>query len=191
MPLVPIESVDRTTLRWLRTGETVPEFTLLAGDSAVAILRFGRHRGTAATAETAGGTWLLGRHGFLVPHLTARRSEGEAPIARLSNRLGHHVIEVGGGGTYWLKRAGLLVPAWTLTSAQGTEVVHLEPVAESRRIEAGAVIAGGTVPPTELLLLVVLSWYFVLLLWIEDEVLEALVPLEGPDSPSRFQAGAA
>ncbi|MGP8077513.1 MAG: hypothetical protein ACLQD8_01560 [Thermoplasmata archaeon] len=186
MPLVPIDSVDRSTLRWLRTGESTPEYTLLAGESAVAVLKWARPRGARATAETAQGTWTLGRGGFLVPHLTVRRAEREAPIARLTNRLGHHEIEVGGGGSYRLQRAGLLLPAWALWDEQGREQIHIEAVAEARRLEGGAVIASGTAPAPELLLLVVLSWYLIVLLWIEDEAVEALVPFEGPDAPARL-----
>jgi hypothetical protein len=187
VPLVPFGSVDRSTLRWLRTGDTVPEFTLLAGDSAVAAIRFARHRGARATAETADGTWTLARAGFLVPHLTVRPEGGDAPVARLTNRLGHHEIEVGGGGSYRLKRAGLLVPAWKLAGDDGQEQVHIEPVAEGRHLEGGAVIAAGPAPSRELLLLVVLSWYLIVLLWIEDEAVEALAPFEGPDAPTRVR----
>lgn len=189
MALVPIASVDRSTLRWLRTGEKFPEFTLLAGESAVAVMQWARARGARARVETANGTWTLGRSGFLVPHLTVRRQGSDAAIARLTNRLGHHEIEVGGAGSYRLKRAGLLVPAWTLSDADGRERAHIEAVAETRRLEAGAVIATPDTPPGELLLLLVLSWYLIVLSWIEDEAIEALVPFEGPDAPARLGQG--
>jgi hypothetical protein len=186
VPLVPIDSVDRSALRWLRTGSTPPEFTLLSGESAVAIVRWVRHGGARATAETAEGRWTLGRSGFLVPHLTVRREGSDAAIARLTNRLGHHDIEIGGGGSYRLKRAGLLLPAWTIRNSAGAERVHLEAVAETRKLEAGAVVTTDPLPPRELLLLCVLSWYLIVLLWIEDETVEALVPFEGPDAARRF-----
>jgi len=184
VPLVPFASVDRSALRWLRTGDTLPEYTLLAGDAAVASVRFARHRGARATAETSDGRWTLARNGFLVPHLTIRAEGTDAPVARLTNRLGHHEIEVGGGGSYRLRRAGLLVPAWKLTDSEGREQLHIEPVAEGRHLEGGAVIASGTATPRELLLLTLLSWYLVVLLWIEDEAVEALAPFEGPDAPA-------
>lgn len=186
VPLVPIDSVDRSALRWLRTGTGAPEYTLLADESAVAILRWARHAGARATAETAQGRWTLGRSGFLVPHLTVRREGSDVPIARLTNRLGHHDIELGGGGSYRIKRAGLLLPAWKISDAAGAERVHVEAVAEKRRLEGGAIVTTDPLPPGELLLLCVLSWYLIVLLWIEDEAVEALVPLEGPDAPARF-----
>ncbi|HTP53668.1 MAG TPA: hypothetical protein VML94_01725 [Thermoplasmata archaeon] len=186
MPLAPIDSVDRSALRWLRTNPTVPEYTLLAGETAIAIVRWAHRTGARATAETADGIWTLGRSGFLVPHLTVRRQGSDDSIARLTNRLGHHDIEVGGGGSYRLKRAGLLLPAWRVWDAGGEERLHIEAVAENRRLEGGAVIPTGALPPRELLLLTVLSWYLIVLLWIEDETIEALVPFEGPDAPARF-----
>lgn len=189
MPLVPFAAVDRSALRWLRTGGAVPEFTLLAGEAPVAVLRWQRHRGARALAETADGSWTLGRSGFLVPHLTIRRSEAEPPVARVTNRLGHHEIEVGGKGAYRLRRAGLLVPAWALARADGTEVAHIEPVAEDRKLSGGAVLVDAPAGAAELLLLVVLSWYLIVLLWVEDETVEALVPFEGPDAPARLGGG--
>lgn len=189
MPLVPIASVDSSALRWLRTGEKTPEYTLLAGDSPIAIVRWARRHGARATAETAEGSWTLGRTGFLVPRLTVRREGSEAAIAQLTNRLGHHDIEIGGGGAYRIRRAGLLLPAWKVTDRDGGERLHIEAAAEGLRLEGGAVVTSGATPPGELLLLAVLGWYLIVLLWIEDEALEALVPFEGPDAPRRLGAG--
>lgn len=188
MPLAPIASVDRSTLRWLRTGGTLPEYTLLAGETAVAVVRFAHRTGAAATAEIAEGTWSLDRRGFLGPHLTVRKEPNGSPVARLTNRLGHHEIEVGGGGVYRVKRAGLLLPAWTVTDSAGRERLHVEAAAEHRRLQGGAVLATGELPARELLLLVVLSWYLIALLWVEDEAIEVLVPFEGPDAPSTLGA---
>lgn len=189
VPLAPFATVDRSTLRWLRTGETTPEFTLLAGESAVATMRWHQPHGARAVAETADGSFTLGRGGFLVPHLTARRAGSDAPVARLTNRLSHHELEVGGGGVYRLKRAGLLVPAWTLTAANG-ETVHLEPATDGHRIEGGAIIGTTSIAPGELMIVLLLCWYLIVLLWIEDEAIEALVPFEGPDAPARLGRGA-
>jgi hypothetical protein len=181
VPLVPFASVDRSALRWLRTGTEPPEFTLLSGDAPVAILRWAKRHGARATAETADGGFTLGRNGFLVPHLTIRREGSETPVGRLTNRLGHHDLEVGGGGTYSLRRAGLLLPAWSLSDPAGAEVAHLEAVAETRPLEGGAVLVSGSPPPPVLLVLLLLSWYLIVLSWFEEEAAEALAPLETLD----------
>jgi hypothetical protein len=177
MALVPFASVDRSALRWQRTAETPMEFTLSSGDAPVARVRWAHVGGSLASAELSGETWTLKRGGFLNPNITARAADGTT-VARLTVHLSHHTIELPGGAAYRFHRAGVLLPAWKVTGDDGQEVLHLEPVREGRRLEGGAVIA----PPyatdrPELLLLIVVAWYFIVLAWFEDE---ALVPLEGP-----------
>ncbi len=187
MGLVPVDSVDATSLRWLRRNESPLEFDLLAGDQPVAVLSWKARTGTLATAETAGGSWTLKRVGFLNPQITLRAESGSANLARLSVHWNYHQIEVTGGPSYRFHRAGVLIPAWQVTDASGREVLHVEPVREGRKLVGGAVIAPATSPPRpEFPLLVVLSWYFIVLAWFEDE---ALVPLEGPDAPSPGTSG--
>lgn len=185
MTFSSITAVDRAALRWLRDDGGAVAYTLSAGAAPVGVVRWERHGGAKATAETADGVWLLERVGRLFPHLTVRTAAGAPPVARLSLRLGHHEIEIGGGGVYRLARAGALVPAWRLVDSAGREVAHIEPVPEGRRLAGGAVLAHEVAPPRELLLLVVLSWYLIVLDWFEDEVMEALAPYEGPDAPLR------
>jgi|GEM_PF-381235 len=180
MPLAPLSSVDRTALRWLRSAETPVEFTLSSGDSEVAKLRWVEHEGSLASAETPAGAWTLKRGGFLNPHITVRKSGVGANLARLSVHLSSHRIEVVGGSSYRFQRAGILVPAWKISTEDGREVLHIEPVREGRKLMGGAALpapAGIDLP--ELLLLTVVGWYFIVLAWFEDE---ALVPFEGPES---------
>lgn len=185
MPLVPFASTERSPLRWLRTAESPAEYTLLAGDAPVAVLAWEHHGGSRAIARTSEGDWTLKRNGYLFPYLTVRPAGRDLPVARLSLRFGHHEIEVGGGSSYRLRRASLLVPAWKITGAGGREYVHVEPVPEGRHLAGGAVLTAGDAGARELLLLVVLSWYLIVLSWFEDETVETLAPFEGPDAPMR------
>ncbi len=152
-------------------------FDLASGDARVAGLRWARHGGSLATAEVSTGTWTLKRGGFLNPRLTVRVAGTETEVARLSAHLSSHRVEVRGGHSYALHRAGLLVPAWKVSTEGGAEILHIEPVREGRKLEGGAVLVSSTgVADPDLLLLAVVSWYFIVLAWFEDE---ALVPLEG------------
>jgi hypothetical protein len=181
-------SVDRSTLRWLRTGESPLEFTLSAADALVARLRWLHSAGSLARAETASGEWTLKRGGFLNPHVTVRKPGGGENLARLTVHLSYHAIELASGVTYRFHRAGVLVPAWKITTEAGREVLHIEPIREGRKLVGGAVLAAPTaVDLSELLLLVVIGWYFIVLAWFEDE---ALVPLEGADDTSPKEAPA-
>jgi hypothetical protein len=182
MALAAFGSVDATSLRWLRQSGGPLEFDLLAGDQAVASLRWDAATGTLATVQTALGTWTLKRVGFLNPQVTLRAAGGTSNLARLSVHWNYHQIEVTGGPSYRFHRAGVLVPAWQVTDGGGHEVLHVEPVREGRKLVAGAVIAPSTAPKLpEFPLLAVVSWYFIVLAWFEDE---ALIPLEGPDAPA-------
>ena len=180
MALTPFSSVDRSTLRWLRTAESPVEFSLFSGESSIATLRWRQRGGSLAAAETSDGAWTLKRGGFLNPHVTVRTEGSETVRARLTAHLNHHELALENGRVYRFRRAGMLVPAWKVTTPQGTEVLHIEPVRQGRKLEAGAVLAAPTaLDLPELLLLVVLSWYFIVLAWFEDE---ALTPFEGPDA---------
>jgi hypothetical protein len=177
MVLVPFSAVDRSVLRWLRTADSPLEFTLSSADRVVGILRWEKTVGSLATAETSDARWTLKRVGFLNPHLTLRVPGAPVDVARVTVHSTHHRIEFASGGSYRFHRAGLLVPAWLITTSRGGELVHLEPVREGRKLSAGAVlVSSGGQTSSDLTALLVLSWYFIVLAWFEDE---ALIPLEG------------
>jgi hypothetical protein len=178
MAFAPVASVDASALRWLRDGDRPLKFVLSAGERPIASLTWQKEAGSLATSESSAGSWQLKRSGFLNPQITVRPSGGTRPVARLTVHLNYHAIEVVGGATYRFHRAGVLLPAWKVTGPDGAEVLHLEPVREGRSLTGGAVLASpGAATHPEFLLVVVLSWYFIVLAWFEDE---ALIPFEGP-----------
>jgi hypothetical protein len=187
VPLVPFPSVDRSAMRWLRTGDGPIEFTLSSGESPVAVLRWEKRSGSLAGADTADGQWTVKRSGFLNPHIVLRPGGSASEVARVTVHWNYHRVDIPGHGSYRFHRAGVLVPAWQVTTDGGAEVVHIEPVREGRRLEGGAVLVspGGAALP-ELPLLLILSWYFIVLVWFEDE---SLLPLEGPDPPAGAKSG--
>jgi hypothetical protein len=181
MVLTPFESVDPTSLRWLRHGDSPLEFELLSGDAVVASLTWKATTGSLAAARTASAAWSLKRVGFLNPRVTVRTEGAKTDVARLSVHLNYHRIEIVGSESYRFHRAGVLVPAWQVTEEGGKEILHVEPVREGRKLVGGAVIAPASVKGlTALPLLIVVSWYFIVLAWFEDE---AVIPLEGSDAP--------
>lgn len=181
VPLAPFPSVDRSALRWIRTAEAPAEFTLSAGDQPLVVLRWSKQAHAPARAETSGGTWYLERGGFLNPHLSLHATESGPSLARVSVHLNYHAIEFVGGAQYRFHRAGLLVPAWQITTTDGKELVHLEPTRETRRLEGAAVLVSplGAASP-DLPSLLVLTWFFIVLAWFEDE---AMMPIERLDAP--------
>jgi hypothetical protein len=178
----PLASVDPSALRWLKVRDRPTAFSLRAGELDLARLEWERPGGSLATAKTAEATWTLKRAGFLQPTILVRDPVDPQAVARLTAHLAHHELTLGSGETFRLRRVSHLVPAWRLTTVRGEEVLHIEPVPQGRALGAGAVVVSA--PKTaEVLLLVVLSWYFIVLSWFEDEAIEALAPFEGFDPP--------
>ncbi|MGA8302854.1 MAG: hypothetical protein WA691_07160 [Thermoplasmata archaeon] len=181
MGLASFDSVDVTSLRWLRRTKSPLEFELLAGEQSLMTLTWkGGNAGSLTTARAAVGTWTLKRTGFLNPRVDVRVEGAPATVARLSVHWNYHRIDVPGGPSFRFHRAGILLPAWQITDPSGREVLHIEPVREGRKLVGGAVVAPSGARPAAFPLLVVVSWYFIVLAWFEDE---ALVPLEGADVP--------
>ena len=180
MGFTPLDSTDASALRWLRQGESPLAFDLSAADQLLVTLRWKGRSGTLATAESAAGTWTLKRVGFLNPQVTVRNEGSSATIARLSVHWNYHRIDITGGPSFLFHRAGVLLPAWKVTDSSGRELLHVEPVREGRKLVGGAVLGPTATPhPGGLLEAIVVSWYFIVQAWFEDE---ALVPLEGPDA---------
>jgi hypothetical protein len=167
----------------MRTQERPAAYSLRAGDGEIATLSWERHGGSLATARTAETTWTLKRAGFLQPTILVRQEGAPEPVARLSAHLARHEITVGTGPTFRLRHASHLVPSWRLTTDRGDELLHVEPVAERHSLDAGAVVVSSPAGGPATLLLVVLTWYFVVLSWFEDEAIDAMTPLEGPYPP--------
>lgn len=164
-----IEDVDAENLRWTRTGDP-HSYQLLDGSEPVAILRWEKPVGSLATGETAAGRWTLKRGGFLSPSVTVRDRDSGAELAVLHVQLRTSSLQVRGGSTYTWTRTGFWVPAWQFEDPNGVSLVHFEPVRKGVHLEGGLVevSAQGKGSPN-LLLLLVLGWYFVVLAWIEDE----------------------
>ena len=182
MALAPLSAVDPSALRWLRTRDRPAAFSLRAGDVELARLDWERPGGSLATAATSDATWTLKRAGFLQPTILVRDPVDPQAVARHTAHLARHEVALGSGATYRLRRVSHLIPAWRLTTDRGEEVLHVEPVPEGRTLGAGAVVVSAPQTP-EVLLLVVLTWYFIVLSWFEDEAIETLAPFEGFDPP--------
>lgn len=171
MEFADLSKVDLSVLRWTRVAGERHSFHLGAGDATVAELAWQKSHGSLATASTKDGQWTLKRAGLLHAHLTMRSAGSEKDLARVFMQWRDHLIQLAGGATYHLRRDSLLVPAWTVSDAASSQPAFvIEPVREGRRLEGGIVTVrpeARALPALGLLLL--LSWYFVVLSWFEDE----------------------
>lgn len=183
VPLVPFSTVDRSVLRWLRSAGRPEAFTLSAGDQELLRLQWPVERGGPIDVALADAHWTIERNGFVIPRLRAVMVAGAAET--LGAIHGHALSLPGTDGFLVHRLPGLELPSWQVADRSGTEVVHLEPVREGRRLAGGAVLVSpaGTALP-RLAVLLALTWAYVAFAWVEDEL---AVPyeelLESPNNP--------
>ena len=171
MTFAPLDTVDLSTLRWTRLPGPVHQFQLMAGEAILADLTWARPHGSLATGESAQGRFTLKRAGFLHSHLTLRREGSVRDWARLTPAWKEHRIEIGPRAAFDFKRASVLLPAWTvLDPLDRTELIRIEPVREGRRLEGGICEVHPSARKLATLpMVLLLTWYFVVLAWFEDE----------------------
>ena len=164
---------DLDALRWSRSGEA-HSYQLTAGSDVVATLHWTKSVGTLATAEAEGTHWTLKRSGFLAPMVSVRDAANGKDLAVLHVHLNNSLLQLSGGATYRWTRTGFWIPAWEFQDPTGAELVNFEPVREEGRLQGGLMeVAASARASPDLLLLLVLGWYFIVQSWIEDEAVAA------------------
>lgn len=170
-----LTDADLGTLRWTRTG-AAHSYQLSSGPDPIATLHWAKAYGTLATAESLGARWTLKRSGFLNPVVTVRDATSGKDLAALHVHLKTNLLQLPGGATYRWSRTGFWVPSWHFEDPAGIELVNFEAVRAVAHLEGGLIVvspAGRSCP--DLLLLLVLGWYFIFQSWIEDEAAAASV----------------
>jgi hypothetical protein len=168
-----LSDADLDELRWMRAGE--PHlYQLVSGSETVATLHWDRPAETHASAEAEGTHWTIRRSGFLTPMVAVQEAPDGKQLALLHVHLNSGLLQVSGGSTYRWSRTGFWIPAWEFQDPTGRELVDFEPVREGTRLDGGLleVTATGKADPN-LLLLLVLGWYFIVQAWIEDDAIAA------------------
>ena len=168
-----LSDADTDNLRWTRTGEP-HTYQLQSGEDVVASLHWERPVETHATAQAEGVHWALRRRGFLSPSVAVQDADAGKEVALLHIHLNSSLLQIAGGATYRWSRTGFWVPAWEFQDPAGQELIDIEPVREGSRLDGGLVEVSpkGKTDPN-LLLLLVLGWYFIVQAWIEDEAVAA------------------
>jgi hypothetical protein len=169
-----LSDADLDNLRWTRVDEShsyrLISGTDTTGTDTVATLDWEHTVETHATAKAEGAGWTLQRRGFVGPTVSVRDVATEKEVAILHLHLTNSLLQVTGGPTYRWTRTGFWIPAWEFQDPAGKELVDFEPVREGTRLAGGLleVTPGGRADPNLLLMLVV-GWYFIVQSWIEDD----------------------
>jgi hypothetical protein len=159
-------------LLWVKcTQPPCLHYQLQAGGDVVARLRFSHPLDSAATGECATGAWIFVEEGLLRSHVSVRSLPDRKPLAAYrSGLLGQPgLLEFVDGRRFCWRRRGLHASDRCFENAQGTSVVAVE--AEccqswlfGSRLRGGQVrIEPGTHALSELMVLVLLSWYLLVL----------------------------
>ena len=168
-----LSDTDLGSLRWTRADEP-HTFQLVSGTETVATLHWDRPAETHASAEAEGIHWTLKRSGFLSPTVPVQDARDGKQLALLHVHLSNSLLQVAGGATYRWTRTGFWIPAWEFQDPAGRELVDFEPVREGTRLDGGLLeVTTAGRADANLLLLLVLGWYFIVQSWFEDEAVAA------------------
>lgn len=159
-------------LRWIRDRESPGRgYLLQAGGELVGRLHFSDPLDSTATGESAVGSWIFMEEGLLRPRVSVRSLPGKRHVAvyrcGLLGLSGH--LEFGDGRRFCWRKRGLHRSDCCFENAQGMPLVAVE--AEccrswlfGSRFMAGLVrIEPGACALSELMLLLLLSWYLLVL----------------------------
>lgn len=158
-------------LEWKQSAVAQRHYELRAGGEKAAELEFLKMFGTLARGRAAAGTWTLKRTGFLSPIVTARREGEEADCAMYHPNFSasQGQVRLASGETFEFRLAGVWSRSAILMDNERREVfrVHLK-----GDFSAGAAVEVRLAETPELELLLLLTWY-VLVLQMQDEALRA------------------
>jgi hypothetical protein len=159
-------------LFWIKCAEPpCLNYQLQAGDDVVARLRFSHPLDSAATGESATGAWTFAEESLLRPHVSVRTLPGKRPLAAYrSGFLGlSGQLEFVDGRRFCWRRWGLHTWDCCFENAQGTSLVAVDAKCcrswlFGSRLMGGLVrIEPGADALSELMVLVLLSWYLLVL----------------------------
>ena len=163
-----LTSPARADLCWVESREApCIQFELLAGNDIVASLRFTDPPNSMATGQSASGAWVFEDEGLVIPRISVRSVPGGVPLAAYRagflGLAGH--LEFFDGRRFCWRRVGLGTQACRFENAAGAPLIAVE-IECCRSWLFGSRVIGGLVciEPhsyvlSELMLLVLLSWY--------------------------------
>src|ERR1051326_5722734 len=150
-------------LQWVQPKATKQQFELHSGDEVLVVMRWQRSWRTAATVETAEGSWLFKRQGFR-QQVVIEPGVGNAAVPTLKRSwTGNATLSFPDGHSYLWRRQGFWGIRRVWVTADGVQLL-------SFKARQGFLKTGGEVEVLafaadlpELALLVSLGWYLVIM----------------------------
>jgi hypothetical protein len=159
-----IREMEAQELIWIQPRKHKRDFELRAGEEILATLRWDKQRRQIAAGEAADGRWTFRRPGFLHQHVEARLSEVDLEVARFQPLLrGGGTLEFPDGRRFGLRPTSFWNAEWAWTTATNDILLRVKRTARST-LEKGVIeLLPGTSGIPELALLILLSWYLIIL----------------------------
>lgn len=166
--ILPVE----TGLCWVEGRELAcTQFELRAGEDAVAGLRFSDAAGFVAIGESASGAWILTDEGLIGPRISVRSAADQVVLAVYKPKLLGlpGILEFFDGRKFYWRRLGLFSAAYRFDDAEGKPLIVVRCKCSRSWLFGPRVFRGFVeVEPdagvmSELMPLLLLSWYLILL----------------------------
>jgi hypothetical protein len=158
-------------MRWMQANASERAYELRAGEDVVATLRWQKAGGSLAVAESAAGQWTLKRSGFFRPKITVRAAGTDSDLAIFTPDwfAGRGTLELAGGQSFRWATESFWRSRMAFYTDGGQPLVHFKPEGALQLAASKVEIEPAGAAVSELPLLVVLGWYF-LVLMAEDSI---------------------
>ena len=164
-----MESISRAfnqEMVWTQPNAFKEEYELKASSGLLGTLNFRSSWGSLAVAETANGCWTFKRVGFLTTRVSIRRCDSETEVASFRNNSwsGGGTLEMPDGRVFrastifWQTRMELMTDRDEL-------ILSYKDVGGFFKRTATLVIDPGAASLTELPMVVMLSWYLLVMMY--------------------------
>jgi len=153
-------------MKWAQTKAKERTYELRAGDDVLARLVWQKPSGSLALAESADGKWSFKRTGFFSPKVTVRAPASESDIAVFTPdwHVGKGSLEMAGGSRYRWATTSFWRSEMAFCNERGQPLVQYTPEWLLQLAAAKVEVTPAGVAVSELSLLTVLGWYFMLLM---------------------------
>ncbi len=152
-------------MEWIQPNAADRSYELRARTDVVATLRWPKTGGSLALGESADGNWSFKRTGFISTRVTVRATGTEPNIAVYSPNwlAGKGTLELASGAKYLWTIIGFWGSQWAFCNEAGEPLVHYRVEWLLQKATATVEITPAGAAVSELSLLTLLGWYFIVL----------------------------
>jgi hypothetical protein len=174
--MIPLKEFKGRSLRWIQPKALVRNHELRSDANLLATLTWPKPLRSLAEAVTAESRYTLKRGGFLKPFVSIRdvAFDNEIGILRIG-LLGHGTLEFANGRRITVLSTRFWSYDWDLLDEGGQLLCKVKKLTKVMRNSADVTISEGIRKDRELMVMIIASWYAMVLM--SDEAAGARAPL--------------